>query len=173
MQRADVASCPSCVMSVATRVFHMSFADSALHKKMFVKCRTVCTNIRWHQVSHTMTHRKTLFSVWIKCNLRGSPLVQVPSTPQILSQTCYLDPACSSMDTSHAVSSLPSSHCSLPAAAHSKSCHSLSRWLSTPKGHPWLSSCHSVDTDLKSITPSWVFYVFPQHFITQTASSPS
>lgn len=140
VQRAEIASSPRCVTSVTTRVFHMSFADSTLHKKMFVKCGTVCINTHWHQVSHTMTPRKTLLSVWIKCNLQGSPLVQVPSTPQILSQTCYFDPACSSMETSRAVSSLPSSYCSLPAAAHSKSCHSLSRWLSTPKGHPLLSS---------------------------------
>lgn len=138
---ADVASRPSCVVSVATRVFHMSFTDSPHDKKMFVKCRTVCTNIHWHRVSHTRTHRKTLLSVWIKHSLRGSPLVQVPSTPQILSRTCYLDPACSHMDTSHAVSSPPSLHCSLPAAVHTKSYHGSSRWLSTPKGHPWLSSC--------------------------------
>lgn len=137
------ASCPSCVMSVAPRVFHMSFTDTTLDKNLFVKGRTVCTNIHWHQVSHTTTPRKTpLLSVWIKHTLWGSPWVQVPSTPQILSQTGYLGPARSPRDTSRAVSSLPTWQGSLPAAVHTKSCHSLSRWLSTPKGHPWLGSCH-------------------------------
>lgn len=137
---ADVASHPSCAMSVATRVLHMSSANTVLDKKKFLKRGTVCTNMHWHQVSHWMTHRKTpLLSTGIKRTLRGSPSVQVPSTPQILPQTSYWDPACSHMDTSHAASSPPSWHCSLPV--HTKSCHTLRRWLSIPKRHPWLSSC--------------------------------
>lgn len=138
---ADVASCPSCVMSVATRVFHMSFTDSTLDKKMFVKCRTACTNIHWHQVSHRTTHRKTpLLSVWMKRTLWGSPWVQVPSTPQSLTNMLF---GPSTLSHGHITWCFITTDLALlsPSSSPQQVMSQFSRWLSTPKGHPCLGSC--------------------------------
>lgn len=138
---ADTDSCPSCAMSVATRVFHMSSADSTLDKKTLVMRRTVCTNMHWHQVPHTTTHRKTpLLSVWIKCTLREPFGAGSKHTPNSLTDMLF---GGSMLLHGHITCCFITAELALlcPRAVHTKSWHSLSRWLSIPEGHPRLSSC--------------------------------